>query len=140
MSLLNRRKLKELALTRLSDAKLLMKGKRYDGAYYVCGYVVECALKACIAKQTKRSDFPDKNTVEASYTHSLTKLVGIAGLKPQLDTEAAADRIFEQNWGIVKDWSENSRYQKHAQQEAQALYEAIVDNTHGVLQWIRRHW
>ena len=140
MSLLNRRRLKELAQTRLSDAKLLMKGRRYDGAYYVCGYVIECALKACIAKQTKRSDFPDKNTVDASYTHSLTKLVGIAGLQPQLDAEAAADNTFEQNWGIVKDWSENSRYQKHTRQEAQALYEAIVDNRHGVLQWIRRHW
>lgn len=140
MSLLNRRRLKELAQTRLNDAKLLMKGRRYDGAYYVCGYVIECALKACIAKQTKRSDFPDKNTVDASYTHSLTKLVGIAGLQQQLDAEAAADKAFEQNWGIAKDWSENSRYQKHTRQEAQALYEAIVGNRHGVLQWIRRHW
>lgn len=140
MSLLNRHKFRKLVQIRLSDAKLLMKGRRYDGTYYVCGYVIECALKACIAKQTKKSDFPDKDTVNGSYVHSPAKLVKTAGLRRQLDEEAAADGTFEQNWSIVKDWSENSRYQKHTRQEAQALYEAIVDNRHGVLQWIRRHW
>ena len=140
MSLLNRRRLRELVQTKLSDVNVLIKGKRYDGAYYVCGYVVECALKACIAKQTKRGDFPDKNTVDASYTHNLTRLVGIAGLQSKLDEDAAADKTFEQNWAIVKDWSENSRYQKHTRQETQALYEAIVDNGHGVLRWIKRYW
>lgn len=140
MTLLNRRRLRELAQARLSDASLLMKGRRYDGAYYVCGYVVECGLKACIARQTKRGDFPDKTAVEASYTHSLTKLVKIAGLQAELDIEAAADKAFEQNWGIVKDWSENSRYQKHTRQETHALYDATADNGHGIFQWIKRHW
>lgn len=140
MSLLNRRRLKEIAHTRLRDANVLVRGKRYAGAYYVCGYVVECALKACIAKQTKNGDFPDKNTVNSSYTHNLMKLVRIAGLQTRLDAEAAADTIFEQNWAIVKDWSENSRYWKHNRQEARSLYEAIADNNHGVLRWISQYW
>ena len=29
-------------------------------AYYLCGYAVDGRLKACIAKQTRRYDFPDK--------------------------------------------------------------------------------
>jgi len=32
----------------------------FDGAYYLAGYAVECALKACIAKGTQRFEFPDK--------------------------------------------------------------------------------
>lgn len=32
----------------------------YDGAYYLSGYAVEWALKACIAKNVKRYDFPDR--------------------------------------------------------------------------------
>jgi len=137
---LNRRRLIELAQIRQHDAKLLLKGRRYSGAYYLCGYVVECGLKACVAKQTHRHDFPDKDTVLGSYTHSLTQLVGIAGLKQELDNESVSDKSFEQNWAIVKEWKENSRYQKHTRQDAEALYEATANNKHGVMQWIRRHW
>jgi len=137
---LNRRTLIELAQMRQVEAKLLLKGRRYSGAYYLCGYAVECGLKACVAKQTKRSDFPDKDTVNKSYTHSLTKLVKIAGLGQELDYESGRNESFEQNWAIVKDWEEVSRYQKYTRQGAEALYEATANNEHGVMQWIRRHW
>jgi len=137
---LTRRTLIELAQMRQGEAKLLLKGRRYSGAYYLCGYAVECGLKACVAKQTHRHDFPDKDTVLGSYTHSLTQLIGIAGLKPELDDETDRDKSFEQNWAIVKEWKENSRYQKHTRQDAEALYEATANDKHGVMQWIRRHW
>jgi len=140
MSLLNRYSLRKLAQIRLSDADALMKGRRYDGAYYICGYAVECALKACIAKQTKRSDFPDKKTVDLSYTHNLTQLMRIAGLQSKLEKDATADKTFEQNWSIVKDWTEESRYQLHSRLEARDIYESIADNSHGVFQWIKRCW
>jgi hypothetical protein len=42
---------------------------------------VECALKACIAKRTKRHDFPEKKTVMDSHTHDPIELLGPAGLK-----------------------------------------------------------
>lgn len=137
---LNRRKLKELALMRIRDAEVLLKGKRYGGAYYLCGYAVECALKACIAKQTHRYDFPDKRTVKDSYVHNLTELIKLAGLEGKLDNEGREDIWFELSWAIVKDWSERSRYQKHNKKEAQALYEAVSDINHGVLKWISQNW
>ena len=52
----------------------MLKAKQYAGAYYLLGYSVECALKACIAKQTKKHDFPDKEVVKKSYVHNLVKL------------------------------------------------------------------
>jgi HEPN domain-containing protein len=38
--------LKAISRARLRDAKVLLKGKRLDGAAYLCGYAVELALKA----------------------------------------------------------------------------------------------
>ena len=58
-----------LSETRLEEARLLLKGRRHLGAYYLAGYAVECALKACIAKQRKRFEFPPKRkSVEQMYS------------------------------------------------------------------------
>lgn len=134
---MNRQNLQELALTRLQEAKVLLDNHQYSGAYYLSGYVIECALKACIAKKTQQYDFPDKNTVMDSYTHNLEKLVKVAGLYRQLQSK---DRVFLSRWSIIKDWSEESRYQTHNQQKAHDIYSAITDSNHGVLQWLQQHW
>lgn len=137
---MNRDDLRELAHIRLEDARVLLENKRYEGAYYLCGYVVECGLKACIAKRTKQYDFPDKNLVGKVFTHNLERLVELAGLKPDLDQEIKKDRIFKFNWLVVKDWSEEIRYQKHGEKKANGLYSAITDERGGVLQWIKKYW
>lgn len=137
---LNRQSLQELARIRLREAKVLLKGGYYDGAYYLCGYVIECALKACIARHTKRYDFPEKKTVIESYTHDLEKLVKVAEMWPALDEEMDRDPDFADNWDVVKDWHENSRYERHLKREAEDLYASVVDRQHGVLRWIRQHW
>lgn len=137
---MNRNDLKQLSLIRLKEARVLLKNENYEGAYYLCGYVIECGLKACIAKKTKRYDFPDKKTVEESYTHDLTRLVKIAGLSIELDKEMKSNPIFGTNWSIVKDWSEASRYEKHTEKEAHDLFSAVANKNHGVLQWLKLHW
>ncbi len=136
---MNRRDLKNLALTRLKEVEVLLNNRQYSGAYYLSGYVIECALKACIAKQTQRFDFPDKKTVMESYTHDLEKLVKVAKLDTQLKS-LLNDPEFSLRWSMVKDWSEESRYQKHNRQEALDIYSAITDPNHGVLQWLQQHW
>ena len=135
---MNRDELKELALIRLEDARVLLDSGRYEGAYYLCGYVVECGLKACIAKQTEQYDFPDRRMVNDSYTHNLTKLIKIAGLP--LEQEMGKNEDFVDNWSVVKEWSEESRYEKISENAARDLHSAVVDVKYGVLQWIRRHW
>jgi HEPN domain-containing protein len=137
---MNRNDLRELARIRLKEAGVLLKNGNYEGAYYLCGYVVECGLKSCIAKQTRRYDFPNKKTVDKSYTHDLTTLVKTAGLERDLDKEMKSNRNFKVYWSIVKDWSEESRYEKHTEKEAQSLYFAVANRKQGVLQWIQRHW
>jgi HEPN domain-containing protein len=136
---LNRQDLQNLALTRLEEVEVLLNNHKYSGAYYLSGYVIECALKACIAKQTQEFDFPDKKTVMDSYTHDLEKLVKVAKLEKQLKS-LLNDPDFSLRWSMVKDWSEESRYQTHNRQEALDIYSAITDPNHGVLQWLQQHW
>ncbi len=136
---MNRQDLQNLALTRLEEVEVLLNNHKYSGAYYLSGYVIECALKACIAKQTQEFDFPDKKTVMDSYTHDLEKLVKVAKLDKELKS-LLDDPNFSLGWLEVRDWSEESRYQIHSQQKALDIYLAITDPTHGVLQWLQQHY
>jgi HEPN domain-containing protein len=137
---MNRDDLREFVTIRLKEARVLLRTKNYSGAYYLCGYIVECGLKACIAKKTRRYDFPDFETVKQSYTHDLTRLVKTAGLEPDLDRKIKNSSSFAVNWTIVKDWTEASRYEKHTKKEAQDLHSSIANGKQGVLQWIKLHW
>jgi hypothetical protein len=118
---MNRDDLEGLALTRLRESKVLLAKGEYSGAYYLAGYVVECGLKACIARQTRRNDFPDKKRAEASWTHSPETLIRAAGLQAILETENRTDPMFSANWDIVRDWKEDSRYVMKGRSQAQDL-------------------
>ncbi|MEK6303596.1 MAG: HEPN domain-containing protein [Acidobacteriota bacterium] len=137
---MNRKDFKSLALTRLREARVLLANGEYSGAYYLAGYVVECALKACIAKRTKRHDFPDKTTVNESWTHRPVKLIGPAELEISLAAKIKADPVFGRNWANVIRWGEDSRYELKAEREAVDLIKAISDRRHGVLRWLKQHW
>ena len=132
--------LRKIALIRRKEVQTLLKNGNYEGAYYLSGYIVECGLKACIAKSTKKYDFPDKKRVTESYIHDIEKLIKLAGLLQALEQEIKNDSKFEVNWSVVKDWSEESRYEDHTGNEALDIYSAITNRKHGVLQWIRQHW
>ena len=129
-----------MAQLRLKEARVLLRRGNFDGAYYLSGYVIECALKVCIAKNTRKYDFPDRKMVNESYTHNLNGLVKIAGLGQQLDNESRKNPTFDINWGLVKDWTEESRYQRHSETKAKSMISAITSTNHGVLRWIRQHW
>ncbi len=136
----NRKDLQVLARTRLAEATALLEAGRPDGAYYLAGYAVECALKACIARSTERYEFPDKKTVDASHTHNLRDLIKLANLEHIRLEEAKRDAKFRNNWDVVQQWSEHSRYRRHETALAEALVKAIGDRKHGVIVWIKQYW
>lgn len=137
---LNRSTLQELARIRLREARALLANRHYDGAYYLAGYAVECALKACVARKTRRYDFPDKRIVNKSHTHDLESLVKLAGLEPQRTRQERENQAFARNWAVVKDWNEESRYRTIGEARARDLYAAISRRQHGVMRWIRQYW
>jgi len=134
----NRADFKKLALTRLDDARVLLRNRRYSAAYYLAGYAVECSLRACLAKKTRRFDFPPEpeQVKNVYYIHKLETLAKASGLlqvlrgTPKLDTY----------WTLVKNWSETSRYDARAGNRAKDILLAIEDPAEGVLQCIKHYW
>jgi len=137
---MTRRKLQKIAYMRRREALALLKKGLFSGCYYLSGYVVECGLKACIAKKVRKHEFPDKETVNQSYTHNLVQLLGIAGLEIKFKEKALRSKQFEVNWSTIKDWSENSRYEVINEKKAKDMYKALINRKDGVLQWIKLYW
>jgi HEPN domain-containing protein len=138
---MNRFDLQKMAEERVADAAALLSTERYQAAYYLCGYAIECALKACIARKTREFDFPDRKLVNDSYVHDLTKLLNVADLAKAHQDEVAMSELFAKNWFIVRNWSESSRYDGSiTPEQASSLFRAVTDETNGVLAWLKKQW
>jgi HEPN domain-containing protein len=127
-----------LANLRIREAQVLFRTREYSGAYYLAGYSIECALKACIAKKFMKHEFPDRKTVLESYTHDLIKLAKLAGLESEL--EGDTDQSLKKNWDLARGWSEESRYRVIEQPASKEMINAIIQRVHGVLPCIKRRW
>jgi HEPN domain-containing protein len=136
---MNRLDFQKIAETRLREANALLANGFPDGAYYLAGYAVECALKACIAKRTQEHDFPEKESKDF-YIHDLERLLGFAKLKTELDQAVGANPALKASWVIVQNWSEKSRYEQKSLQQAAELLRAIEDPAGGLLSWVQKRW
>lgn len=97
---------KRLSVIRQRQAAALLAAGQHAGAYYLLGYAVECALKACIAKQFLRHTAPDRKLMQGFYTHDLDQLLTLAQLRDDLLVGAT----YVENWRLVKARSEQVRY------------------------------
>jgi hypothetical protein len=137
---MNKTELENITTIRIKEAEILLMADCYQGAYYLAGYALECTLKACIARQVKEFDFPDKKLTNASYTHKLADLVITAGLKQKLTEQEKQNEEFKLNWAVAIEWSEESRYKfAITKQEAHDLFSAITDNESGILPWLKKY-
>jgi hypothetical protein len=143
---MNRIDLQKLSDLRLKEARVLLVAGLPEGAYYLAGYAIECALKACIARRTQQHDFPDKKLVDKSYTHDVEKLLDAAGLLDSLKNDLAGNKELDLDWETVREWSEQSRYELFEGDPtggwviAQMLIDAVESENGGVLRWIRQFW
>ena len=139
--IVTRAEFQQLADTRLEEAKALLDVGKWDGAYYLAGYAVEVALKACIIKLIMATDaFPEKRFSERCYTHDIEELIALARLKVAWNAAVAADPVLSQYWDTVKQWSEQKRYHRMSEAESRDLYTAVADPSHGVLTWFKTQW
>jgi HEPN domain-containing protein len=96
-----------MALMRIRDARVLLKGGRGEFAYYVSGYAVECALKSCLLARLIHTAWVFENRWKASDcpTHDFEELIKLADLTNELNARlaasAAAGDSFVANWGTV---------------------------------------
>ncbi len=142
---MDRKRLQKIAKERLKDAKALLGRKRWSGAYYLCGYAVECALKARLLRYLGESEavFGDRDYLKElakCWTHDLVKLVELGGLKTELQAACGANVVLNDFWLETKAWTETSRYEERTEAEARVLYEAVSHNPDGVFRWIQSRW
>jgi HEPN domain-containing protein len=138
---LNKAHFQDLANIRYEEAKILLDNGKYDGAYYLSGYVIEFALKACFAKNVNQYDYPDKDIIFKLYSHGLKQLLGLASLTAEFDKEIKINPQLDINWSneVVK-WTSESRYSKCDKLTAQKMFNAISSPNGGVFTWLKKHW
>ena len=134
---MTRTEFQQLAESRLADARILLDAQRWNAAYYLTGYAVECGLKARIAKRFNEHDIPDWSFVKNIFVHDLDKPLELSTLQPYL----VKNSPLAVNWGIVRQWSEQARYDLNTTQDnATELFNAVNDVTNGVLPWLKKYW
>ncbi len=130
--------LKKVAEKRIREAEILYEARQYAGAYYLAGYAIECGLKACLAKEVRRSEFPSRKWVQDAWTHDLSKLMKQARLAAELRN---GSNQLRDCWSTVLGWNEHKRYEPSvSRKEAGDLILAVTDPNDGVLKWLRAHW
>lgn len=105
--MIDKREIKKIARARLRDAEVLVAGRRYEGAIYLCGYAVELGLKARICKTLKWEGWPEGNEfsgIGGFKTHKLDVLLHLSGIEERIKTKLFAE------WSAVAKWEPECRY------------------------------
>ena len=138
---MNREDLQNLARIRIREAKVLLDAECFAGSFYLAGYAIECALKACLAKQGRGHEFPKKNMAREIYTHDLEDLRAFAGLDDAFTADIESAQALQVNWSVVTVWNEQWRYEPVVERRMAAdMYSACTTRTNGILPWIRKRW
>lgn len=116
--------LRTIARARMHDARVLLQSKRFDGAFYLCGYSVELALKARICQTLKWSGFPETanefRNLQSLKTHNLEVLLRLSGVEGRVKSKYLAE------WSVVLDWNPEKRYQPIGQSTLQQAADMVT--------------
>jgi hypothetical protein len=107
-TLISIKELEELYKHRLEDVKNLYDTGRYDGAFYLLGYVLEIALKRRICITLSWDGYPNAKKEFENFTsfrtHDLDNLLHLSGVEKKILEE------LPWAWSAFNDWSPEVRY------------------------------
>ena len=132
-----REELKELAQLRLRESEALFAAELYDGCVYLCGYVVELALKACVCATLAIPEYPN---LQMFKTHEFEKLTLLAGLQEEV---TAVNPALLKNWSLATEWKSDWRYKPVGTSDegrAQEVLDALKTEPDGVLRYLSQRW
>ncbi len=140
--MLTSQELQGLAFLRLKEAEALHAAGLYDGCVYLCGYVVELALKAIVCRTLDVGSYPEDRLVKGLFkTHDFDTLILLAGMRTKLDAARQADPSLNTSWNLVSGWSPDKRYLiAQGEQDASEFLDAIRSPQDGVFTWLRQRW
>ena len=122
--MISKQDLKEIALSKLADAKVLFKSNRHDSSLYLIGYSIELALKFKICKILRLDEgFPENKSEFEVYikssdndlgneikdlreirNHNFQKLLYYSGQEFTIKAELLDE------WTIISFWNPELRY------------------------------
>lgn len=106
--MISRIDLRKRAKAKLKDAEILYNNRRYDGAVYLSGYVMELILKARTCRTLNWTGYPETIREFQDYrsfkTHNLDILLSLSGLEPKIKIYHFVD------WSNVNQWNPEMRY------------------------------
>ena len=83
---------------------MLSRGRKYDGAAYLCGYVAELALKARICKTLGWTEYRTAEKFRSFRTHDLGTLLLLSGVEAKIMLRHVVA------WSDVRRWTPETRY------------------------------
>lgn len=133
-----RSELQDLARLRLREAELLLEAGHSAASMYLCGYAVECALKARICRLLQMESYPEGKLRPVYGVHDLQQLLTLAGMTAEL---AGSQQDFQERWVRVSQWTPEWRYTaRRSETEARWFLRLVQDEVEGVFSWISRSW
>lgn len=145
----NHLELKQISKARLKTVKILIAAEDWEGASYMMGYVLECALKSAICKTLNLTTYPEKNgsdkIIKFFKTHDFDVLLTLSGMESIFGFNGpgfASWSGFTQEY--PGDWP-SMRYIQNTSWDAtktKRVYNYLIDPTNGILKEItrRRRW
>jgi HEPN domain-containing protein len=105
--------LRNIAEARLDDAELLFAAGRLDGAFYLCGYAIELALKARVCLTLNWAGYPETTRefqdLQSFRTHNLDVLLHLSGVEQQIKVER---QDYATEWRTLVQWNPEIRYRR----------------------------
>ena len=108
----NHQQLREISKARLRTAEILLDNFDFDGAVYIMGYALECALKAVICKNLNLLNYPDKGSKDIENifkTHKFDILLILSGMENDFSLKSPKKRY--ENWSELTKWTTDIRYE-----------------------------
>jgi HEPN domain-containing protein len=121
--MISTKELRAIARARFRDAEVLLRAKRFDAAWYLCGYAIELALKSRICRTLKWPGFPDSakefEGLQSVKTHNLGILLRFSGVEVRVKAKHM------QEWSVARKWNPEQRYRANRMSTAQEAAEMV---------------
>lgn len=140
---------KEISQARLKTVAILLDARDWDGASYMMGYVLECALKAVICKTLHLVSYPEntRNDKIDGYfmTHKFDQLLIPSGMEDVFSTRGKPDAF--RSWSDFTkeypgDWPgmryDRQRLKQFDEAKVRKLYNDLVGEPDGILATIEK--
>lgn len=143
----DRKKFRRICKKRLKTANILIENGDYEGAIYMLGFALECALKAATCKTLNIEKYPQntrEKKVDAFFmTHRFDRLKLVAGLSTIFGANSGNQDSFR-NWSeftqeYLGEWT-SMRYEETlwSEEKARGLYNNLIEKDNGIISIIKK--